>query len=221
MTDPREQSSNVTRFLVDRHIASTLGDAQALAYGEKRYSYTDIAALMNRAGNMFRNLGVARGERVLLLLQPSPAFFAGLLGAMKIGAVPVLVADDANAKALAACIAEAKPAAAIVESARLGALKALLEGRRIIVAGPAAGEHPSLVELLREAPSSLAVDKVDASAAALMLYGAKTSATVTHGELAALVRKGGSLPAKLGRFDLAAALGRFFRCEEVTAAPAA
>ena len=66
-----EGTSNAATSIVDRHISDNAGDRLALRYGDKRYSYHDLAALMNRAGNMLRRLGVGPGDEILVAVAPS------------------------------------------------------------------------------------------------------------------------------------------------------
>ena len=51
--------------------------------------YSELDALVNRAGNALRAVGLAPEQRVVLLMHDGSAFYAGFLGAIKIGAVPV------------------------------------------------------------------------------------------------------------------------------------
>ena len=74
--------ANAAALLVDQHIAANRGDQTALRYGDRRYSFNDLAALANRGGNLLRRSEVRPGGSVVLLLSPSPAFFAALLGAI-------------------------------------------------------------------------------------------------------------------------------------------
>jgi len=85
-----DATPNVTATLIDALIASNRGDRHAFEFARKTYSYQDVAALMNRSGNMVRKLGVTAEDRVLLLVPESPAFVASLLGVMKAGAVPIV-----------------------------------------------------------------------------------------------------------------------------------
>ena len=109
MAEVADHVPNVASTLIDTLIASNRGDRHAFSYNDKRYSYQDVAALMNRTGNLLHGLGLEAGSRVLLLLPASPARVAGMLGAIKAGMVPVL---GAPAQALEHCIAIVKPAAA-------------------------------------------------------------------------------------------------------------
>jgi benzoate-CoA ligase family protein len=79
---------NATVDLVDRHLESR-GDRVAYIDDRGAYTYSDLAERVNRAGNVLRELGVEREQRVLLLLLDTIDFPALFLGAMKIGAVPV------------------------------------------------------------------------------------------------------------------------------------
>src|SRR6185295_4314978 len=72
MTEIAGTAANVASAWIDGLIASNRGSHHAFAYAQKRYSYTDVAALMNRAGNLMRALGLGAGAPVLVLLPGSP-----------------------------------------------------------------------------------------------------------------------------------------------------
>jgi len=78
---------NIAAALLERRA----GDAShsAIEYGDAAWTYGEITALANRAGNGLQALGVAREQRVLIALPDSPEFVATFLGAIKIGAVAV------------------------------------------------------------------------------------------------------------------------------------
>ena len=80
---------NLASHFVDRHIAEGRGSRTAVVYEGRRYSYAEIAALVNQAGKALRRAGVERGDRVLIVLPDSPEFVAAYFGAIKIGAVAV------------------------------------------------------------------------------------------------------------------------------------
>jgi len=80
---------NLASYFVDRHIAEGRGSRTAIVFEGRRYSYAEIAALVNQAGNALRRAGVDRGDRVLIVLPDSPDFVAAYFGAIKIGAVAV------------------------------------------------------------------------------------------------------------------------------------
>ena len=53
-------------------------------------TYAELCRRAERAGNALLSLGLRRGDRVLLLLDDSPAYPAFLFGAIRAGLVPVL-----------------------------------------------------------------------------------------------------------------------------------
>jgi benzoate-CoA ligase family protein len=80
---------NLASYFVDRHIAEGRGSRIAIVYEGRRYSYAEVAAQVNQAGNGLRRAGVEPGDRVLIVLPDSPEFVAAYFGAIKIGAVAV------------------------------------------------------------------------------------------------------------------------------------
>lgn len=56
---------------------------------ERRFSYSDIARLSDRFANVLRAHGVEKGDRVIVMLPRLPEWFVAIVGAMKIGAVPI------------------------------------------------------------------------------------------------------------------------------------
>ena len=76
-------------YFVDRHVTEGRGSRTAILCEGRPYSYAEIAALVNQAGNALRRAGVERGDRVLIILPDSPEFVAAYFGAIKIGAVAV------------------------------------------------------------------------------------------------------------------------------------
>ena len=78
---------NLTTHFVDRNVEEGRGGRTALVGPDGRTSYAELAALVNRSGNLLRELGVRTEERVLLVLADSVEFVALWYGAQKIGAV--------------------------------------------------------------------------------------------------------------------------------------
>jgi benzoate-CoA ligase family protein len=84
---PREY--NAASYFIDRHVVEGRAGRIAFADDNGTYSYGDLAARVNRAGNVLRSLGVGAEDRVLLCLLDTFDFPALFWGAIKIGAVPV------------------------------------------------------------------------------------------------------------------------------------
>ena len=49
---------NLATWFVDRHLEEGRGERTALLTGEQRVTYAELAALVNRAGHVLRELGV-------------------------------------------------------------------------------------------------------------------------------------------------------------------
>ena len=191
-----DATPNVTATLIDALIASNRGDRHAFEFARKTYSYQDVAALMNRSGNMVRKLGVTAEDRVLLLVPESPAFVASLLGVMKAGAVPIVGAPIDGAAALANCIAAAAPVAAIVHETFLGNAATALDAiprDAIIIVGTDVRGYKSFIDEVRSQPSWLAADPVRSDAPALDIWNGSSIVTIAHGDIGELINGDGNL----------------------------
>src|SRR5579862_7684536 len=80
---------NLADYFVDRHLLEGRGDKIAIRCQDRRLTYAQIAEQVNRAGNGLRSLGIAPGERVLVIMPDSPEFVGAYFGAVKIGAIAV------------------------------------------------------------------------------------------------------------------------------------
>lgn len=75
---------------IDRHCQEGRGDKVAIrtTLGIE-VSYRELAEKVNRCGNALLNLGLQRGDRVVLIVKDCPEFFYGFWGAIKAGLIPV------------------------------------------------------------------------------------------------------------------------------------
>jgi len=86
-------SVNHADHFVDRHIREGRASKMAIRCGETNLTdgrtYGEMAADVNRIGNALLNLGLQKGQRVLLLLPDCPEFAAAYFGVIKVGGVAV------------------------------------------------------------------------------------------------------------------------------------
>jgi benzoate-CoA ligase family protein len=80
---------NIAQAIIDRHVDAGRGEKTAVHFGGRSYSYAHLRELSNRFGNALRRLGVGRGDTVFLRLGTNLHAMVAILGAMKIGAVPI------------------------------------------------------------------------------------------------------------------------------------
>jgi benzoate-CoA ligase family protein len=134
---PREL--NLATHFVDRHLDEGRGGRTALIAGERDWSYADLAGLMNRAGNVLRELGVRRGERVLLALGDGPEFVAVWYAAQKIGAVTAEVYTFMKSADFAYYLGYTQAAVAVVDDLTLERFREAAAGsgtlRSLLVVG--------------------------------------------------------------------------------------
>ena len=78
---------NLATWFVDRNVEEGRGDRTALIGSDGGTTYSELARLVNRCGNLLLELGVRAQDRVLLVLGDSVDFVALWYGAQKIGAV--------------------------------------------------------------------------------------------------------------------------------------
>jgi benzoate-CoA ligase family protein len=84
------QHYNASAILFD-NLAAGRKDRAALIGPAGARSYGELAAEAARFGHALLSLGLARGERVLLFLDDTPAYPAAFFGAVRAGLVPLLI----------------------------------------------------------------------------------------------------------------------------------
>jgi propionyl-CoA synthetase len=151
---------------VDRHVDAGRGDQAAIIYdsplaGQKRtLTYHRLLTETQVLGGMLRDLGVEKGDRVILYMPMVPEAVIGMLACARIGAIHSVVFGGFAARELATRIDDAKPK--VILSASCG-----LEPGRIVHYKP----------LLDEA-IALAAHKPDAC---LILQRPQAQATLIEG----------------------------------------
>jgi benzoate-CoA ligase family protein len=81
---------NASRILFD-NLAKGFGDRPALIGPAGTRSYAELCGEASRWGHGLQSLGLARGDRVLLFLDDTPAYPAAFFGAVRAGFVPLLI----------------------------------------------------------------------------------------------------------------------------------
>ena len=139
--------SNVS-LVLDHNLEAGRGDKVAVRCGDDEVTYTQLLAMACRAGRALAERGVRREERVLLVLDDTPAFPATFLGAIRIGAVPVPVNFMYKASDYVHFLADSYARLAVVDDAFADKI------------GQAVAEHGGGVELVAPA-ELLAADEAE------------------------------------------------------------
>ncbi len=101
---------NVSANCIDRHLA-TRGDQTAIIFepddpnaGAQHISYNELSKNVNRMANILKDLGVSKGDRVVLYMPMIPEAAYAMLASARIGAIHSIVFAGFSPDALAARI---------------------------------------------------------------------------------------------------------------------
>jgi benzoate-CoA ligase family protein len=124
--------------MLDRGLAWRGGDADALITADGTVSYGELAVLSARMAAHLVELGLQQEQRVLMVLDDSPAFYATFLGAMRIGAVPVPVNPMDRIDNHVYYLEDSYAKVVVIDAALSASLDAILASRpgvRVVVVG--------------------------------------------------------------------------------------
>lgn len=170
---------NAAYNAVDRHVQTWRKNKVALFWEdedgtEKKYTFEDISLLSNKVGNILKDFGVERGDRVFLFLPRVPELYFSFLGILKIGAIAGTLFSAFQEQALADRLensgakvlfttSELKPR---VDKIR----KKLPDLQHIIVI-----DDPAFIKSVERASDELRIAKTDPDDYAFMLYTSGTT----------------------------------------------
>jgi len=153
---------NLARYLLDARVQEGLGDSPAVHCGDRSWTYREVQALANRAGNVLQDLGAAPESRVLIVLPDGIEFVAAWFGALKIGAVFAMANTIHPAEDYAYYLEYTRASVAVVSAEVLPKFEEVLPRARhlewLLVVDPrggATGRHPSFWKKVEEASDHL------------------------------------------------------------------
>ena len=139
-------------LLLDRNIERGRAGKAAVHAVDRSLTYRELLGQASRAGTFLRALGVAREERVLLVLDDTTAFPVVFLGAMRLGAVPVPVSPLDRADNFRHFVDDSYARVVVADAACVPMLREALDGRELTFVsarGPADGAIDLEAELAR------------------------------------------------------------------------
>ena len=113
---------NTAWLALDRHVAAGHGDATALIYDSpatgktQRFTYRELLDITARLAGGLADLGVAKGDRVLIYMPMVPEAVAAMLACARLGAVHSVVFGGFAAPELATRIDDARPKVVLAAS---------------------------------------------------------------------------------------------------------
>jgi propionyl-CoA synthetase len=141
---------NTCHNALDRHVAGGRAAQLALIYDSpvtgqvKRFTYRELRDEVARLAGALRDLGVAKGDRVLIYMPMVPEAVMAMLACARLGAIHSVVFGGFAAPELATRIDDAQPT--LILSASCG-----IEGQRVIPYKPLLDQA---IELARHKPSA-------------------------------------------------------------------
>ena len=139
LLDGDRERLNLAHECVDRHATSPDRVAVRIAHADGRnetVTFARLAEASSQVAHLLRAEGVAPGDRVAIMLEPGLAFYAGLFGAIKAGAIAVPLFMLFGPDGLRLRIDDCKPKA-LLTTADKAPIAAGLAGLRIMIADDA------------------------------------------------------------------------------------
>lgn len=171
---------NVAPLFIDRHIGEGRSDKVVIrsAAGDQ-VTYGQLAENVNRAGNALKGLGIAPGDRVLMMIKDCPAFFYVFWGAIKAGIVPVPINTLLRAKDYQFMIEDSGCAGLVYSPEFAGEVEPALKAasRKPAQAFRTEGEGQTLDSLMAAAADQLETAPAKADDDCFWLYSSGTTGT--------------------------------------------
>ncbi|MCU0631807.1 MAG: AMP-binding protein, partial [Methanolinea sp.] len=107
---------------LDRHVENGAGDRLALVYDSPvtatvtRYSFRELRDLVARCAGGLRELGVEKGDRVVIYMPMIPEAVISMLACARIGAIHSVVFGGFAPRELASRICDARPKVVLIAS---------------------------------------------------------------------------------------------------------
>jgi benzoate-CoA ligase len=131
--------------LLDRNLEAGRGERVAIRSGDEEVTYAELLGRACRAGRALRALGVQPEQRVLMVLDDTPAWPAVFLGAIRIGAVPVPVSFVDTPQNLRHYVRDSGARVVVADAAVVERVRPALDDAdprpRLVVAGGDGGDE--------------------------------------------------------------------------------
>lgn len=144
-----------------------------------KFTYEDLRILSNKFGNVLKELGIKKGDRILFRTPNIPEFMISFLGCVKTGVIPIPSSTLFKSSEIEYRINDSGARAVLTTSDCVGEVEKIncktLEN--ILVAGGATKGQIEYEKLMSEASSELDIIPTKAEEIAFMMY---TSGTTGH-----------------------------------------
>jgi acetyl-CoA synthetase len=171
------EKMNMAFYACDQWADGSNQDQPALLFDERKITWGELQSSVNRVGNGLREMGVQKGNRVLLRSQNCLELYFSILAAMKIGAVPVPTSSLFGAREVQHILTDTQAVAAIVHSESAAVMDEVKSEvlKDVIVIGENGGRGTPFEEMIRDASPQLDCADTRSSDEAFMLYTSGTT----------------------------------------------
>lgn len=166
---------NAASRYVDRHAAEGRGDKVAIEQAGATVTYGELARRVGQTGNALLALGLAPGDRMLMVVKDCPEFFHFFWGAIKAGIVPVPVSYLMRAKDLAFIVADSECRAVVYSPEFATEVVPALAAARTGARGLALQAEGGVLDDVDAAPSELQAVPARPDDIAFWLYSSGTT----------------------------------------------
>src|SRR4051812_12670471 len=146
---------NVAAPFIDRHVPEGRGAKIAIRCQDGDVTYAELAANVNRCGNALVGLGLAPGQRMVMLVKDCPEFFYLFWGAIKAGIIPVPLNVILRAADYRIILEDSGCAGLVYSPGFASEVEGALASVRLQVALAVEGSDRSWRALLADAPAQL------------------------------------------------------------------
>ncbi len=139
---------NTCHNALDRHVAAGRGEQPALIHDSpvtgsvRTYSYSELTDEVARFAGGLKNLGVSKGDRVVIYMAMIPQAVIAMLACARLGAVHSVVFGGFGARELAARIDDAQPKVIVASSCGVEAARVVPYQPMLDAAMQAAAHQP-------------------------------------------------------------------------------
>jgi benzoate-CoA ligase family protein len=133
--------------LIDRNLNAGRADKPAILSADGDLTYGELSRRTARTGHALRALGLRREDRLLMVMDDTPAFPATVLGAMRIGAVPIPVSPLERPDNLRYFVEDSGSRVVVVDANLHPKVEEALSGREDVLVVCANGRAPGAEEL--------------------------------------------------------------------------
>jgi acyl-coenzyme A synthetase/AMP-(fatty) acid ligase len=169
---------NLAQNVLGDSIEGGFGRRAALVGDSGVVTYEALHRRVNGVAGGLLDLGLKRGDLVLIKMSNSPEFAAAFLAAVKLGILPVLVNSLLTSVELTAVLEQTRPQAIFTENSRSGAVRELRGSvlfKHVVIAGDPDGDEISFTALERKSSTPVLAADTGRDEPAFIVYTSGTT----------------------------------------------